>query len=112
MDGDYTYCFGNKMSTMTPKVIMFSMDIEEAQKHDASNANGSSDNNHNKLQEQVAELASSLTAVKHEQEYMAVRYRIHRQINKFNVIRFANLFAWVFLNFSNFMLFFSSVFSS
>ena len=81
MDGDYTYCFGNKMSTMTPKVIMFSMDIEEAQKHDASKANGSSDNNHNKLEEQVAELTSSLTAVKHEQEYMAVRDRIHRQIN-------------------------------
>lgn len=29
MDGPYTYCFGNQMSTMTPKVVMFSMEIAE-----------------------------------------------------------------------------------
>lgn len=27
MDGIYTYCFGNQMSTMTPKVVVFSMEI-------------------------------------------------------------------------------------
>lgn len=29
MPGVYTYCFSNKMSTMTPKVVMFSMEIGE-----------------------------------------------------------------------------------
>lgn len=29
MDGIYTYCFSNQMSTMTPKVIMFTMDIAD-----------------------------------------------------------------------------------
>ncbi|KAF5406416.1 Suppressor/enhancer of lin-12 protein 9 [Paragonimus heterotremus] len=28
-DGDYKYCFGNKMSSLTPKVVLFDMEIEE-----------------------------------------------------------------------------------
>ena len=80
MDGNYVYCFSNKMSTMTPKVIMFSMDIGEPPKpHDGSDP---TDQNHHKLEEQIKELSSALTAVKHEQEYMAVRDRIHRSINE------------------------------
>ena len=32
MEGVYVYCFGNKMSTMTPKTVMFSMDVGDAPK--------------------------------------------------------------------------------
>ena len=61
---------------------MFSMDIEENHKADPSKATGSAvDSNHHKLEEQIIELSNGLSAVKHEQEYMTIRDRIHRQIN-------------------------------
>jgi hypothetical protein len=37
---------------------------------------------HNKLQDMIKELSTTLTGVKHEQEYMQVRDRIHRSINE------------------------------
>jgi len=30
MDGVYTYCFSNQMSSMTPKTVMFNMEVGEA----------------------------------------------------------------------------------
>ncbi|XP_033106954.1 transmembrane emp24 domain-containing protein-like [Anneissia japonica] len=32
MDGVYRYCFSNKMSSMTPKIVMFSMEVGDAPK--------------------------------------------------------------------------------
>ena len=39
---------------------------------------------HNKLEELVAELSASLSNVKHEQEFMEVRERIHRASKSFD----------------------------
>jgi len=78
--GAYTYCFSNKMSTMTPKGVMFSMDIAE---HQAAAATGADGEAHpNKLAEMIKELSTALVSVKHEQEYMEVRDKIHRKINE------------------------------
>lgn len=86
MDGPYTYCFGNQMSTMTPKVVMFSMEIAkpgQTAPSDSSQASGNASlADGAKLEEMVRELSSALTSVKHEQEYMEVRERVHRSINE------------------------------
>lgn len=87
MDGPYTYCFSNQMSSMTPKVIMFSMDIGElsARKAAADGGDGQTaeqeTKEHTKLEDMIGELSQALHSVKREQEYMVVRERIHRNIN-------------------------------
>ncbi|VDM82186.1 unnamed protein product [Strongylus vulgaris] len=80
MDGVYTYCFGNQMSTMTPKdagsmhyskKLLTTVPISRKQ-----NFLFIADNQ--KLEEMVRELSTALMSVKHEQEYMEVRERVHR----------------------------------
>lgn len=34
LSGKYTYCFSNQMSTMTPKVVMFDMEVGDTPKTD------------------------------------------------------------------------------
>ncbi|GMR42771.1 hypothetical protein PMAYCL1PPCAC_12966 [Pristionchus mayeri] len=85
MDGIYTYCFGNQMSTMTPKAVMFTVDVTSPHDNNApgaadSQASAAADNQ--KLEEMVRELSTALLSVKHEQDYMEVRERTHRSINE------------------------------
>jgi hypothetical protein len=80
IDGIYKYCFSNKMSTLTPKIIMFSMEIGEKPKTEVDKDSDDAATQ-GKLEEMITELSTSLTGVKHEQEYMEVRERIHRAIN-------------------------------
>ncbi|TNN16731.1 Transmembrane emp24 domain-containing protein 2 [Schistosoma japonicum] len=76
--GDYKYCFGNRMSSMTPKVVLFEMAIEE----DQLRINETDDEEHKKLVSMVNELAHSISGVKLEMEYVSVRTQVHWEINK------------------------------
>lgn len=75
-DGPYKYCFSNKMSTVTPKVVMFSIETARQVQHKLT---GGQDQE--KLNEMVKELSVSMMGVKHELDYLTVRDRIHRRIN-------------------------------
>lgn len=78
IEGVYTFCFGNQMSTMTPKVVMFNIDVGSA----PSDINeGDPNEEHSKLEQMISELNVAMTGVKHEQDYMEVRERIHRAVN-------------------------------
>ncbi|XP_029043136.1 transmembrane emp24 domain-containing protein-like [Osmia bicornis bicornis] len=92
--GAYTYCFGNQKSSMTPKVVMFNMDVGESQKpiEQTSDGKNPEDANHNKIDDMIKELSTSLWGVKNEQEYMQVRDRNHRAISEstnFRVVMWA-----------------------
>jgi len=78
MQGPIRFCFNNKISTVTHKVVMFSIDVTEA----AAAGEEDEDETHSKLETMMGDLASQMTTVKHEQEYMEVRERIHRAINE------------------------------
>lgn len=56
--GVYTYCFSNKMSTMTPKVVMFNMAIGEAPKAEAQDGESA-----NKLEDMIRELSGNVFVV-------------------------------------------------
>ena len=75
-DGAYKYCFSNKMSTVTPKVVMFSIETARQVQHKISGAE-----NHDRVKDMVKDLENAMTSVKHELEYLSVRDRIHRHIN-------------------------------
>ncbi|XP_005183552.2 transmembrane emp24 domain-containing protein 2 [Musca domestica] len=79
--GVYTVCFDNSKSSMTPKMVMFSIDVGESP-HRAPGAPGEDEVGHTKLEDMIRELSGTLTSVKHEQEYMHVRDKIHRSINE------------------------------
>jgi len=75
--GVYSFCFSNKMSTVTPKIVMFTIEKMESTGLEAEG----DDEHHSKLEDMTQELSVAMTGVKHEQEYMEVRERIHRAIN-------------------------------
>lgn len=75
-EGHYKYCFSNKMSTVTPKVVMFSVETARQVQHKMSGSQ-----NQEKLNDMIKDLTNSMISVKHELEYLSVRDHIHRQIN-------------------------------
>ncbi|EDW06836.1 transmembrane emp24 domain-containing protein 2 [Drosophila mojavensis] len=79
--GVYTVCFNNERSSMTPKLVMFSIEMGDSPQR-LPGAPGEEEVGHTKLEDMIRELSGTLTSVKHEQEYMHVRDKIHRSVNE------------------------------
>ncbi|KAI7904331.1 emp24/gp25L/p24 family/GOLD-domain-containing protein [Cokeromyces recurvatus] len=71
MAGRYTYCFSNKMSTVSAKTVSFNAHVIEMNSADENTEE-------DPLREEIEELAESILAVKAEQEYIVARERRHR----------------------------------
>ncbi|KAL8286305.1 hypothetical protein RQP46_004793 [Phenoliferia psychrophenolica] len=69
MDGRYTYCFSNEMSTVTGKTVSFNVHGIMYVEDDGHTA---------PIEREIRALSSALEAVKDEQEYIVVRERLHR----------------------------------
>lgn len=72
-DGAHTYCFGNKMSSLSTKILMF---------HVESEVKKDSEHEQDKLNDMVTELSGLVTGVKHEMDFLAARDRLHRRISE------------------------------
>lgn len=73
-DGPHTYCFGNKMSSLATKIVMFNVEFTDVKKE--------SDQEHDKLNDMVTELTGLVTGVKHEMDFLAARDTLHRRISE------------------------------
>jgi len=69
VDGRYTYCFSNEMSTLQDKVVSFNVHGVIYVPDDGTIA---------PIEREVRDLAVGLQAVKDEQEYIVIRERRHR----------------------------------
>ncbi|KAI1899179.1 hypothetical protein AGOR_G00058940 [Albula goreensis] len=77
LDGMFKFCFSNKVSPMTPKIIKFTIDIDEDLKY----VEKGSISDKTRVAEMIKELSNALKAAKLKHEYAVVQERRHREIN-------------------------------
>jgi len=82
-NGRYMLCFNNERSTLTPKVLMFHFTVIKDLKY-YNNPEKRRDDvvEQSILQENINTLSSQMMDIRHEQEYMHVRYIGHEKISQ------------------------------
>lgn len=80
-DGAYYYCFGNSMSTLTSKTVMFSMIVGEIFLAPKDNE-APKQKLHVELEKELRALYYRLVSVQIDQEFTIKRDEVHRAINE------------------------------
>jgi len=80
MDGLHSFCFVNRMSTLTPKVVSMILDIPNAQDQDKSSL--AKQEHITPLETAILQLSEGLNSVMNEQGYMRMRERAHRNTSE------------------------------
>ncbi|PRP77250.1 hypothetical protein PROFUN_13633 [Planoprotostelium fungivorum] len=81
-DGPYNFCFGNRMSTLTPKQVSVVVVADEADRPpQPANDKAAAPEDLSPLAETIKNFADTVKEILEEQEYMKMRERAHRNTN-------------------------------
>lgn len=80
VQGQYHFCFSNKMSTLTPKTVSFILHVGEARED--TMAGGAQVEDITPVSQAIMQLQEGFNAVSEEQEYMKMREKVHRNTSE------------------------------
>lgn len=85
LDGPYQFCFSNKKSSYTPKIIIFDIDKSDALKKRVSQASDDKDKEASetaKLSDMVGNLMLATISARHDVRYLTARDKVHRKVSE------------------------------
>lgn len=74
--GEFTFCFSNQMSTMTPKTVSFVISVGD--EPGAESSKPATKDAVTPLENNILQLVDGLQAIHEEHEYLQIRERVHR----------------------------------
>ena len=80
LDGPYQFCFSNRRSSRTPKVVLFDIDRSDLIKLDGTT--GEADQETKKLTTMIENLLMATITTRHDVRYLAFRDKVHKKINE------------------------------
>lgn len=85
-DGNYNFCFSNRKSSQSPKLIIFDIDRSDVLSKSTQAPSGAEgdkkDDETNKLAGMVETLLLATISSRHDVRYLTARDRVHRQISE------------------------------
>lgn len=84
VDGAYQFCFSNKRTSYTPKIIIFDIDRSNAAKssHQPVDENDKEASEMAKLNDMVGNLMLATISARHDVRYLTARDKTHRKVSE------------------------------